>query len=500
MVQRPGRLKVHPGHRSAVAIAVLLVACLVLALFGLLAAAGSFGSPATPSASRPATSAPSETATPTVEPTATPSPTPTPEPTPSPTPSAPPSPQVLSEVRVNAASEPAVSASPYDPDLVAVIGQDIKWSTTTCGRPVVSISHDAGRTWATTRPPWGSCQDIHAIIAWGPGPTAGSSRLWVADAVSVAGGVALAVTHSDNQGATWAPAFIQKFTKPWVGCFPAIAVDNSPTSPNRGTVYLAYNWLTSARMVGISVIATPDGTHWVHAEVPAVGRAGYPFTWRFGNRLAVAPDGSAYVSFYETDMLHWSSADMFNQGTGDNIGRTGFATARLHLGSSLAADAPIWAVDLLPAPSAVFDPMSQSGLAASNGGELWMTVNDTAAARGTVRVGNSTDGGASWTWRNLDVQGQQSFKASLAVSEGRIFVGWHASDAAGSVWTYYTLSYDGGATFLPPQLVTPSTYHEPRIINGTGLRENADFQNGRVYYAWGDNRDGISTYVATIQP
>jgi len=502
VVQPRGRPRVSLSRRSWVIVAVLGATCFALATLGLVAAAGSFSAVAGPGpTSAPpqvatATTAATATATPTAEPTIEA----TPSPTASPTVFSTPTPQVVSAVRVSAGTEPTVSASPYDPNLVAVIDQNISWSRG-CGIPAVSVSRDAGMTWAAARAPWGNaCQDMHAIIAWGPGSTLGSSRLWAANAVAVNGGVALSVTHSDNAGASWSPRYIQKFTKPWVGCYPAIAVDNSPTSPNFGAVYLAYNWLPSPKGVGISVIATRDGTSWVHTEVATVGRDGYPYTWRFGSRVAVAPDGSAYVAFWENDMRSWSSADMFNLGSSDNIGRSGFATARLHLGTTLTADPPLWAIDQVPAPSAAFDPGSQSSLAVSDSGRLWMAVNDTTATGGTVRIGFSANGGADWTWRTLDVPGKQSFKASLALAGDRVFVGWHALDESGRIWTYYTLSYDDGATFLPPRTLTDSTYREPDVTNGTGLRENADSTNGRIYYAWGDARSGLAIYVATIEP
>jgi hypothetical protein len=33
-----------------------------------------------------------------------------------------------------------------------------------------------------------------------------------------------------------------------------------------------------------------------------------------------------------------------------------------------------------------------------------------------------------------------------------------------------------------------------------GLRENADFENGVVYWAYGDARSGLATYIAQIRP
>jgi hypothetical protein len=503
---RFGRPKSFRGRRSSVAIVVLAGLCLAVALFGLVSTAGSLSAAAARATASPAQSADTIPAAVSAEPsaavTASPFPfiAPTPVPTPAATPYAIPTPSVVSEVRVSAGTEPSIAASPFDPDLVAVVAENVSWATS-CSTQSVSVSHDAGATWSATRPPWGAkCQDMHAVLAWGPGPKAGSSRLWAANAVGVTGGVSVSITHSDNYGATWSPLYVQRFTRPWIGCFPAIAVDDSIDSPNYGTVYVAYNWLPNSLGPSISVIASHDGTHWLYKELPPVGQAGFRYKWTFGNRVAVAPDGSAYVSFYEADMRTWDAGDMFNQHGSANVGRAGFSTTHIHFGSILTADPPAWSVSLVPSPSAAFDPMSQSQLAVSPSGEIWMVVNDTDPSGGIVRLGYSSDAGAYWTWRTLTVPGMQSSKASLAISGDRIFVGWHAQDQQGAMWTYYTLSYDGGAWFLPPRPVTNATFRVPAIVNGTGLRENADFGKDRVYYAWGDNRDGLSIHVATIQP
>ena len=70
------------------------------------------------------------------------------------------------------------------------------------------------------------------------------------------------------------------------------------------------------------------------------------------------------------------------------------------------------------------------------------------------------------------------------------------------VRTYYTLSYDGGQTFSPPALISAVAWN-PRsadVMNGVGLRENADFGGGVVYYAYGDARSGLAIYMAAIKP
>jgi hypothetical protein len=88
------------------------------------------------------------------------------------------------------------------------------------------------------------------------------------------------------------------------------------------------------------------------------------------------------------------------------------------------------------------------------------------------------------------------------VSGQTVFVGWHAYDAAGQVSTYYTFSYDGGETFLPAALVSSATWKLSWETgpNGVGLRENAEFLNGVVYYAYGDARSGDAVYLAQIHP
>jgi hypothetical protein len=89
----------------------------------------------------------------------------------------------------------------------------------------------------------------------------------------------------------------------------------------------------------------------------------------------------------------------------------------------------------------------------------------------------------------------------VAVSGRTVFIGWHAVDAAGRVRTYYSLSHDAGETFLPPALVTTVSWslRAADVTNGVGLRENADFCNGVVYYAYGDARSQLGVYLAQIQ-
>lgn len=387
-----------------------------------------------------------------------------------------------------AGSEPSSSADPFRPGVVAVVSENIFWSTPKngCSRPAVRISQDGGATWSAPSYPWGTrCQDIHALVVWGP-----NGRLWAGNAVGSGSGVAMSVTHSDNMGKTWSKPWVEKFTPPWVGCFPSITVDDWPTSPNFGTVYVAYNWLPNSYGPGVSVIASRDGSHWAHAEVPlGPAPAGYPYAWRLGYRIAAAPDGSAYVSYYESDLKHWSTANIFAEGSASNVGKRGYAIARIHFyGTSIAISKPAWVVG-----TDIAETQFQSELAVDVNSDAWLAVE----SKGKINVGE-------WGLPrfNLSVAGMYNFKPSLAISGRTIFVGWHAKDSAGRIWTYYSLSYDGGKTFLAPALVTRATWRNSAAtdMNGVGLREDATFSNGVVYYAYGDARSGLGVYLAVIKP
>jgi hypothetical protein len=504
----------HPRlYRVARIVAWIFLACWAagLATLGWLAVTRAVSNGpvavATESASATAvlTAAPSPTPSPSPTATAivavpTASPTPTASPSPKPT-ATPHDPTVVREVRVLSGTEPDVAASPYRPGLVAVISQNV--SSAGCAQPAVAISTNSGASWRTPTYPWKGCQDKHATIAWGPGPGPGSSRLWAANAIGVTGGLALSVTFSDDLGATWARPYVSRSTPPWSGCFPSIAVDNWPASPDFGTVYVAYNWLTSPQSVGIEILASRDGVAWSHADVPVSPYSGYPYAWRFGYRLATAPTGGAYVSFYEGDMAVWNAADMWEIGRPSNTGRAGYAMSRIDYSGSgvLSATAPTWLTNVRVSTSAIFDPECQSELAVDRYGGMWLVLSDRPTiGGGYVKVGHSVDGGDTWNWSELNVPGTEGFKASLAISGRTVFVGWHAMAKSGAVRTYYSTTNDGGLTFTAPALVSAATFRVPAIVNGTGLREAATAAGGLVYYAWGDARNGLAIYVAVVAP
>jgi len=463
---------------------------------------------------------------------------------------------VIQEARVSAntdrlafpfdnAFEPTVATHPTDPRRLAVVYQRYARGGS-CGiDTTLRVSHDAGATWKDVKGrPYarsGRGPNFHAVIAWGPGPTQGSARLYWVD-TTVPGcnyaAHAVSVAYSDDEGATWSRLYVERRTPAWVGGFPEITVDRDPASPNYGAVYVVYNWLASRTAgPGMHVIASGDfGRTWRAAvEIPPAPRpSGCAASWRIAYRARTAPDGSLYVSGYQADLRRWDASRIFSKGGSGNVCRLGFTVTRVRFDRAarmLTRGPTVMAVRVGRSAQAVYgapavgtagtsiDPQWCHGLDVDRAtGTVYLAVANYAASapvgtpRGVVRVGRSGDGGRTWTWRTLPavtLPGSaasggglgSSFKPTVTARDGIVFVGFHVitdarSGTAGArrpvVGTYFAVSVDGGRTYAAPAPVTRTRWPAAALergVNGPGLRERADFTaDGHVFYVYGDGR------------
>ncbi len=434
------------------------------------------------------------------------------------------------------ALEPIVATHPTDPAILAIAYTRATGSADLAGMAArLRISRDGGRTWRETpRYPWdgsGYRPSLHSAVAWGPGPSAAARLYWVGT-VGAAGGVRIAVGSSDDLGVTWSRLHVVMETPAWVGGFPDIAVDRDPTSPGYGIAYVTYNFREPrARGAGIRLLASSDlGRTWHGVDVPrADADRRSPVSWRFGSRVVSAPDGAVYVSAYQADLRRWDPDDVFDRGGADNVGRIGFSVTRLvfdpraerfSVGPTVMATTVArngYTTSGLVAPGTrshtYLDPMWSHGIGVDAGtGRVILAVADVARPalgrpRGTVRVGRSDDRGRTWTWVELaapapiDGIAQSSFKPTLAVAPGVVFVGLHSIDdlapgAAGRtdarIGTASAVSLDGATTFTRPELVSSSRWRASSLegaVNGPGLRDRVTVAaDGSVVYAYADGR------------
>ncbi len=428
--------------------------------------------------------------------------------------------------------EPVVAAHPTDPNRIAVVYQHLGPGAACSVNPIIRISHDGGRTWRSTKrsPAAGSGRgvNLHAAIAWGPGPT-GKARLYWADLTEArCGGVdlRLSTTYSDDEGDTWSTLHVERSTPPWVGGFPEIAVDRDPASPNHGTVYVGYNWLArGARGPGFHVLASADfGVTWHGTEIPPLASPrGYRDWWRIAYRLRPGPDGSVYAAWYQVDLRRWDRSRIFAKGGPGNVGRLAVGIARIRfdrragrfdigpprLATTIAetpfttrsASAPGTSGQIRP------DPMWLQGFDIDHStGRLYVAVGGYSAdqghrPRGTIRVAHSDDGGATWSTSVLPqappITGirQSSFRPNLVAGPGFVVVTFHTIDDRGgqaSVGSAYTISWDGGATWKIPIAVSATRWRASYlggVVNGVGLRERAELlPDGNVFWVYGDGR------------
>ena len=432
---------------------------------------------------------------------------------------------VLGEYRVsprptsltNRSREPIVTAHPYNALRLAVVyaagpGEE--------SHPVVRISHDGGKTWRSTsgHPRGGGS---HPMVAWGPGPTRGSARLWYTAMVGKANNYHFGVSYSDNEGATWHLAYIADNTRGWFGGMEDIAIDSNPASPNFGAIYLAYNWPKDPiRGDGLRVIASRNfGRTWSETEVPKVAPpSGYGDAWRIGYKLTTAPDGSAYVAGYQLDMKHWSISCPFCKGGTSNVGRIAFGVSRLRLDRAtgrlthstnvLAVRLPetSWNLGYTSALKGVnvglAEPCWATGLVVDAKGRIYYAV----AGDGRIRIVYSDDRGHTWHTRYLphapsaNGRSQLSMRPELVVGDGFVAVLFHTVDGSGSNRTAgnaVAVSFNRGATWVGPRPINSHRWSIARIIaryNGPGLRDEATLlADGKtIYFAYGDGRDGLS--------
>ena len=341
------------------------------------------------------------------------------------------------------------------------------------------------------------------------------------------GRFSLTTSFSDDEGRTWSRLHVERRTPPWVGGFPEIAVDRNVGSPNRGVVYVGYNWYRpGSRGPGFRLLASADlGRTWRRVEIPPVKLAnGARDWWRIAYRLRAAPDGSVYATWYQVDLRRWDRTNIFAKGGPGNVRRLGVAIARIRFdrrdGTFTSSRSrlvvrvaeTVWTTSGASAPGTAGnvrpDPMWQYGFDVDDTGGLHVAVGgygfrDERRPKGSITVGRSDDAGRSWTLTVLpparDVAGrpQSSLRPNLVAGAGYVLVTMRLLDDVGrdaTIGTAVAVSTDGGRHWARPRPVNDVRWRAAdlgHVVNGAGLRERAESTaDGDVLWAFGDARLG----------
>ena len=311
-------------------------------------------------------------------------------------------------------------------------------------------------------------------------------------------GTEMAVSRSSDGGRTWTATYFNLETGE--GQFndkPMIAVDNNPTSPHEGTIYVAWDNAngSSSSSNNLLVSHSTDGGVSFSAPVAASDTTSGPKAV-IGADPFVGPDGTLYVAWHDVQnsaIVESSSSD----------GGASFGPQHTVSPTRIAFDYPV------PAESSrgalLYPACDADRSAGANRGALycsWMDLTDNNGI--DTFVSRSTDGGGAWSAPqrvNDDAAGvaNDQFNQWLAVDpvDGSVNVSW--SDTRNdpthlSTDEYFTRSIDGGLTYIANVRVSTASTNETccgaNLGDQYGDYEGIAAFGGVVHPIWTDRRVG----------
>jgi hypothetical protein len=386
----------------------------------------------------------------------------------------------------------------------------------------VYVTTNGGGSWTQQVLHWNSSglqSDGDPVVAFGPKPDGSGGFSYENGARAYFGSLAgklsgcigcelLAVSNSDDKGATWsAPVVATSRTNPVdFNDKPAIWADDDPSSPHFGTVYVSWTLFTGNPTLNFGeantfspepiVIAhsTDGGLTWSKPVKLTSSPNTFPVGGRQGSTIRTAPNGDVDV--------FWDGAMGFQGailGARSTDGGVKFSKPFL---VSFKDDNPS------PLPGASFRDNSFPMADIDAGGNIYVTWTDydRTAGHGVVKLARSTDGVAWTTSTVADVAGRSPFYPAVAASGSEVFIGFNAMDdvpsgtapGAGvvSYAAYYVLSSDGGANFGTPALVA-GTSSDPDV--GTANSLTAQFLGDYNGAAAGSDGAFWFSFTGTMQ-
>ncbi|HLQ62921.1 MAG TPA: sialidase family protein [Candidatus Acidoferrales bacterium] len=444
----------------------------------------------------------------------------------------------------NKQNEPAIAQNPTDPsNLIAGANDEIdEPACTATGCPFTSnvglsgvyVSHDGGASWTQFSAPAGgdNTASFHAsgkihtlpgfaklasqlgvpnLISDGD-PGIAFSRSGVAFYSSLAGlrGVAsnsefITVSRSTDGGATWSdPVLATDRTNP-VNFNDKIAiwVDQSPTSPFEGNVYVTWTLFTGPQFRAEPILfarSTDGGQTFEPAVKLSPSHNNNAIGGRQGSAVRTAPNGDIFVVWESGVQINGAktSAQVYAKSTDGGVTFSKEEVIR-----------PI--VDIPdPLPGSSFRTDSFPSLDIGPDGTVYVAWADFRSGRGKVMLSKSSDGGATWTPAAvvLDVAGRSAFFPGVAISPDghKLSVATQALDAkpagtapgAGVVHydSYYAESVNGGAFSAPPlKISSASSDPDASSTNSLGAQFQGDYNtlisdDTHAWFIWTDARAG----------
>lgn len=370
-------------------------------------------------------------------------------------------------------NEPSVRINPKDPNNIVVAFRDFRVSWNPPIRNVtIATTTDAGKTWHEQFAQY-SINNRFSDPAVGV-DTAGNFYVATLDwrDSKIASSYDASIRKSTDKGMTWLPAIADAFAYDKDMIF----VDDCPSSPLSGNVYLAYHGVFgfSRSTDGGLSFSYPRDTLSIYAPTPTTGI-----------------HGEIYIAGYEDSLVIRKSLD-----GGETFARTApFSNSRAFDyigidGTISSLNEPVVAVD--------------KSFGARRGSLYVVWIDEYSG----LSCNRSDDGGRTWGGETAVSQGGRS-----------VFHYWMTVDDSGFVDVvfldrrndpnnilcdaYFAQSRDGGQTFKNFR-ITPQNF-DPRIYPNTDVRLGEyigiDARAGMIVPVWVDTRAGNQDIcIATIDP
>ncbi len=322
-----------------------------------------------------------------------------------------------------------------------------------------------------------------------------------------------AVSHSDDKGATWSSPVVSTSADNPVDFNDkgSIWVDQNPSSPFFGTVYVAWTLFKGVGNFGKSSTFGPEPIVIAHSTdggqifskpvVLSSSSNSGSIGGRQGSTVRTGPDGTLYV--------FWDGASNKQSailGARSFDGGVRFSRAFL---VSVKSDIPS------PFPGSSFRtnsfPMADVD---QNSGKIYVTWanynSGTTSGHGVVRLATSIDKGVTWTPAATvaDVSGRTPFYPAIAVNpsdSSKVFIGFNAIDdvpfstAPGigvvSYDAFFVLSKDSGASFGKPVKISSASSDPDGSSTNSLVSQFLGDYNGAsatptaAWFSWTDSRN-----------